>query len=320
MIKKKVKSLSICFILIISGNWNFGNILSSQSFINPGAEWMFWSNVDGGGYTAYRRWKYTEDITIDTLSYQKISVTSRSSIPYSPDFPDNSGGYTQLVTQTPFLFRCSGDSLFIAGIDGSNERLLYDFTPVIGNTWDASPFINLDIVEPTSPLIIETIAFGDTIINGQTVDWVEVVSSNPDSLIFNGRIFKHFGKQQVFPFWNDGITLHHNPLTWECYSDDILGTIGFSPCIDIETLSINEIDENSISITPNFLAKNIAIGTKNRATLEIISVSNVSGKVLKFSTNLNSDTFDFNEPTGIYFITIKFQELIYTEKFFWSSN
>jgi hypothetical protein len=295
-----------------------GNALLSQTFINPGAEWVFWNNVDGGGYTAYTSWKYTEDVTIDTLSYQKITISRRNSIPFVTGFPE-SGGYTELFNLDPFLFRSSADSLFIAEIDGSNERLLYDLTPVIGNSWDVSPFITAVTVEPTSPLIIETIGFGDTLINGQNVNWVDVVSSNPDSLIFSGRIYNHFGKQQLFPAWNDG-TLHNNPRMWRCYYDDILGPIGFSPCIDIETLAVNAIKEIEISVIPNYNSKQIKVLINNKYQLELISISDLSGRNVNFEYNEVNNSIQFTELSGVYVITAKFKDLIYTEKFLWSEN
>jgi len=313
------RSIVLFLVILLNGSWNNANILKSQQYVNPGAEWVFWNNVDGGGYMAYRRWKYTEDITIDTLNYQKISVTSRNSIPYSPYFPDVSGGYTPLVTQNPFLFRSSGDSLFIAEIDGSNERLLYDFTPVIGNTWDASPFIYWITIEPTSPLTIETTAFGDTIINGQTVNWVDVTTNNPDSLIFSGRIYYHFGKNQVFPFWDDR-TLHNGPLTWKCYRDDILGSIGVYPCIDIETLDIEHLEDTDISLIPNYQTKSLEFLFKNKEEIEYWTIQNISGKVIATEKYCKTNSIEFDHPTGVYIITIKFFNYIYSEKFYWSNK
>lgn len=313
----RIQSLLIMLVFGCIGNQ--ANMIKAQQFVNPGAEWMFWSNVDGGGYTAYTRWKYTSDTTINNLNYQKISVTMRNSIPYSPDFPDVSGGYTSLISLNPFLFRSSGDSLFIANIDGSNEYLLYDFTPVVGNSWDASPLINWLTIEPTGPLIIETVAFGDTLINGQVVNWVEVESNNPDTLIFSGRIYNHFGKQQVFPHWEDG-TLHNSPLTWKCYYDDLLGSIGISPCLNIETLSIQAVEESAISIIPNAEENRIEIQRKNVSRPAKITVCDIAGRRIVTYTNIDSDLIRFNQPVGIYVISFEYPEYVHFQKFFWPND
>jgi hypothetical protein len=298
----------VIFSLILMSN---GNSLLSQTYVNPGAEWLFRNAVSGGNYTRAMRWKYEEDISIDTLSYQKISVQSKN-LWYD-------GGPIGIINQDPFLFRSSGDSLFISEIDGSNENLLYDFTPIVGNSWDVTPLVNWHIVEPTSPLLIETIAFGDTIINGFTVNWIEVVNNNSDSLVFSGRIYNHFGKEQVFPFWFDGV-LDAAPILWRCYRDDLLGEIEFSPCFDFETLGINDFEEFDISIKPKYLAKKIEISLRNKNSIEVISVTDLSGKLIINNSEIKTDFIEFNQTPGIYIITLKLNNLTYSEKFYWSDK
>jgi hypothetical protein len=307
---RKTNLIFARLLVLLTFIFNNEPLLFSQTYVNPGAEWVFWGAISGGP-AFYRRWRYEEDITIDTLTYQKISVLQKNYW--------NDGGPIVTINHAPFLFRSSGDSLLKSEIDGSNERLLYDFTPVIGNSWDVTSLVSWWTVEPTSPLLIQTIAFGDTIINGVSVNWIEVESSNPDTLIFSGRIHNHFGKEQTFPFWNDG-TLDTQPSVWKCYRDDLLGEIGYSPCVDVETIGIIDLEEINVSIKPKYFEKKIEITLKNKNELEMISISNIAGKIITVSTNLNFNSIEFDEPSGIYFITLKFRDLPYTEKFFWSNN
>lgn len=298
----------ILLLTILIGNYNS---LQSQTFVNPGAEWLFRNPVSGGGFTRAIRWKYDGDVLIDTLSYQKISVQFKNIW--------HDGGPIGIINQDPFLFRSSGDSLFISEIDGSNENLLYDFTPTVGNSWEVTPLVNWYSVEPTSPLLIETISAGDTTINGLTVNWIEVESNNPDSLIFSGKIFNHFGREQLFPFWQDG-TLDVSPTLCRCYRDDILDEIEFGPCFDYETLDIFDFEEFDISIHPQYLAKKIEIRLRNKNLLEMISISDLSGKLMTKSPRIETDYVEFNQTPGIYIITLKLNNLTYSEKFYWSDK
>jgi hypothetical protein len=308
---KKLNSFFAKIIILLSITVFSKKTLLSQTFVNPGAEWLFRGTISGGP-TYYMRWKYEENVSIDTLIYQKISQERKN-------IWGVLGAPIVTINLDPFLFRSSGDSLFISEIDGSNEKLLYDFTPLIGNTWDATPLINWYTIEPTSPLFIETIGFGDTTINGIQVNWIEVESSNPDSLVFNGRIYNHYGKEQIAPFWNDG-TLDIQPLAWSCYKDDLLGEINSSECFNYETLSTTHLDNPEIQIIPNYLNQKLEIKCYNINDLKLISLTDLSGKILTERLKIVDDYIEFNKPEGIYIINLKMNELTFSKKFYWSNK
>lgn len=297
--------LILPILFLLTGN----TLIKSQTFINPGAEWNFWNTVDGGGHVFYETWQYHEDVTIDSIIYHKIKGICRFYYPWS-------GNYSEIDTTISFLLRNSGDSVMISNIDGTNEKLLYDFKPLIGNTWEVSELIEWITVEPTSPLIVETIGYGDTIINGQIVNWVEIINNNPDSLLFTGKIFNHFGMQPFLPFWVDG-TLHIRGKYWRCYSDDILGNIGYSPCIDIETLDLNKLPDNAPFISTNYYANQVQINWKNQNELEIMYLLDSMGRNIEMIKGQNNGCIELSVPSGIYFLTFRLNDLTYCRKFLW---
>jgi hypothetical protein len=306
---KKPNFNSFKLILLLLFLLTNSNLINSQTFINPGAEWNFWNTVDGGGHEFYESWQYREDVTIDSIIYHKIEGIYRYYYPWS-------GNYSEIGTTISFLLRNSGDSVMISDIDGTNEKLLYDFTPLIGNTWDVTELVEWTTIAPTSPLIVETIDFGDTIINGQIVNWVEVINNNPDSLGFNGKIFNHFGMQPFIPFWADG-TLHIRGKYWKCYSDNVLGNIGYSPCIDIDILELNKLPDNDLFISTNYYANQIQINCKNKNELEIMYISDSMGRIIEIMKGLNNGYIELSVPSGIYFLTFRLNDLTYCEKFLW---
>lgn len=302
-----IRSITILLFTIIISE----NPIQSKIFVNPGAEWLYTGSIMGG-HTFYLQWKYEGDTLMNDFTYQKISCKQKNIW--------NGAGAPPILTieLDPFLFRSTGDSLLISEIDGSNEKLLYDFTPLIGNSWDVTSLINWYTVEPTSPLIAETIAFGDTIINGISVNWIEVENNNPDSLLFNGRFYNHFGHPQMFPFWIDG-TLDIEPIYWRCYKDDVLGEINSSQCLNFETLSIPNLNEYEITIIPNYWEQKLEIEC-NLSALKLVSITNLLGSIINENITISNNHIDFNQPEGIYIITITSNELTYSQKFYWSNK
>jgi len=286
----------------------FTNFLCAQTFINPGAEWNFKNTVSGGNYVRYEQWKYESDTVINNFNYNKINKRIKSV------FSDN-GPINSSVLQ-PFLFRSSGDSLIIANIDGNNERLLYDFTPLIGNTWEADPFLVGFTINPSSSQMIRTVNFGDTLINGYTVNWIEVESQNPDSLIFSGRIHNHFGMQQMFPFWDDG-TLDIVPSFWQCYKDDLIGEIGLTPCIDFETLSLENIHNCNFKINTDEINNQLIISREKCQSEFTLFIFDLSGKLIISKAKIKTNAVELLIPKGLYICRIQSESNTFIQKFAW---
>jgi len=280
----------------------------SQGYIKPGAEWNFRTPISGGGYTEFRRWKYENDTIVNNHNYQKISQLIKNVF--------GGNGPIPVIWLTPFLFRSSGDSLLIAEIDGTNEYLLYDFTPIIGNTWIANPFLHGFETDPTTIQLIETVDFGDTLINDITVNWIDVISQNPDSVEFSGRIYNHFGKNQIFPFWKDG-TLDIVPLVWRCYKDDILGEVGQITCLDIETLGFDEINTNEHRVFALPSNNELFIESSIEVSNLSIEIFDLSGKLILSKAKISSNTVEFNAPSGIYICKLQSKERSYFNRVIW---
>jgi len=280
----------------------------SQNFVNPGAEWKFRNIVDGASYTTFTNWKYQNDTIIQGLTYQIIKLKVKN-LYYFPL-------HVYEYNATSFLLRSSGDSLFCSRIELFDEHLLYDFSPIIGNTWDVFPFLIGYTTPPTTPQFVQTIGFGDTIINGNTVNWIEIMSLNPDSLYFEGRIYNHFGKQYFFPLWNDS-TIDVQGIHLECYNDDILGEISFSTCQDYETLGMEIINEFDFKLIADSKYNRLIIEKIDSFVINSLVIYDLIGRQVFTKKQFNNNQVELSLPSGIYICNITIGNMNYNQKFLW---
>lgn len=294
------------FICVIS----FFNSLESQSqnFVNTGAEWNFKTIVSGAPYTAFTNWKYQNDTLIQGMTYQIIKKRTKNYNYFSSSIYEYSSG--------SFLLRSSGDSLFYSKSDSLNEHLLYDFTPSIGNTWDVSPFLEGLTSSPTTPQLVQTIAFGDTLINGNTVNWIDIISLNPDSLYFGSRIYNHMGSRNFFPFWDDG-SIDTQISLWKCYRDDILDVISFSSCDDYETLGTENIKYFDLNLISDSKNKRLIIDKIEPLDINSLVVYDLMGRQVIYMDHIDSNQIDISLPSGIYICNLSVGNIKFSQKFLW---
>jgi hypothetical protein len=279
----------------------------SQSFVNPNAEWNFETDVSALGYTQYTQWKYLNDTLIGTKTYQKVG---RKLI----NIYTNSSFFS--YTSTTYLFRNQGDSVYVSKNNGIDEYLLYDFTPVIGNSWDVLPLLNGSISSPTTPQFVQTIGWGDTLINGNSINWIEIISLNPDSLYFSGKIFNHFGRRQLLPSWDDG-SLDPDLFLWKCYKDDIIGNITYTNCVDFETLNLDDLNNCQIKIISDQNNKCLFIDNYNCISKISIAIYDLMGRNICIFNDMFSNKVNLNIPNGLYICYIFNDKMKISKKFLW---
>jgi hypothetical protein len=280
----------------------------SQNFINPGAQWNFKTIVSGAPYTAFTNWKYQNDTLIQGLTYHVIKEKTKNFNYFSSSIFEYSSG--------SFLLRSSGDSLFYSNGDSLDEHLLYDFTPVVGNMWDVSPFFQDLDSAPTTPQYVQTSAFGDTVINGISVNWIEIISLNQDSLYFGNRIYNHMGNRLFFPYWSDGL-IDSQGSFWNCYKDDIIGEVSYSVCNDYSTLGIENTNPIIVNLIPDALSNRLIINENSSKDLTSIAIYDMMGRKVFFSEYFGSNQIELFLDSGIYICKMSIGESYYCSKFKW---
>ena len=279
----------------------------SQSYINPNAEWNFETEIIDQGYTQYTQWKYLNDTVIGNKTYQIVGRKLTNLYSNSSTFSYTSNSY---------LYRTQGDSIYISKNYGIDEYLLYDFTPIIGNTWDVLPLLHGSLSSPTTSQYVQTVGWGDTLINGNTVHWIDIISLNPDSLYFSGKIFNHFGRRQLLPSWDDG-ALDHQLFLWKCYRDDIIGNITYTTCQDFETLNLNDVSKCYVNILPDPFNKRLNLENNNCISHFSIVIYDLMGRTVFKLSDVNTNQVNLFMPTGIYICIINGEKLNISKMFSW---
>ena len=77
-----------------------------------------------------------------------------------------------------------------------------------------------------------------------------------------------------------------------------------SQCYQISSLSANKIEKHPATIFPNPTSGSFTVWIQGTSETFNYTITNTKGSVMKVGQAISSDTIDFKQPTGVYFISI----------------
>lgn len=268
----------------------------AQNFVNPGAEWIFYTPNFGGGATYYQAWKLEGDTTINDSVAQKINV-------YETLFFIQPPTITYQYSNS-FYLKVRNDSVFYSA-NASDFYMIYDFSETINNTWRVDQFN----YNSAYPMIVKKVEQGYDTINENPVKWIRIESMNSDSIWSYGKIYYHFvGPSPIYPLvtWNQ---LHWGPIGPICYHDDVLGYVynngGF--CQDIAIVALPNIENKPrFTIYPNPTNDLLNVQFNDLFSGSLL-ICDISGRLLesKELKSINTTCISLADyAQGVYFVTV----------------
>jgi|LSQX01.2.fsa_nt_gb hypothetical protein len=274
--------------------------IQGQTWIDHGAKWYYdWS----GTLPGFDKIEYVGDTIIQGKNCQKLEISSYMFTPL--EF----GGE---LTNTWFDYQytyLSGDTVFYLVND--QFHILYNFGAQVGDTWN----IGVDTNDfSCGQSIVEVQSKGSTIINGETLEWISVITQPNSSVGLSGKIYKRFGAIDDYLFpkprnCDPDMVVDFFIYRFSCFQDDTfpLYNVTDKDCDYLLHTKINEIKQpnKTVTIFPNPTKDILSIRLlKPDMKVNSMQIIDMQGKVLKvFNQNeLNISSLS----KGIYLIKIDF--------------
>jgi hypothetical protein len=278
-------------------------------FPNNNATWVNYHYYFGGEWTTptinvavqiENFCVHNEDTIINSLTYTKLNYCN--------------GDYRGAL-------RDNGGQVFFVSNDSLHEMLLYDFTVDIGDTL-TDVFFNDNWIDTLYISNITSVTIGAVVRKkihlslssggfGEMSDhWIEGVGCSAGLLVdpfLNQNISGTYARLECFST-NDSI---FNPQSNFYYS-------GSGSC-DLNYLSLNGSADAPILLFPNPTSDVITIQLPNSDEVCEIKICNTKGEVVNLTNaeiNQSQIEIAFQDlPAGLYFISFKNSEMIYSTKF-----
>lgn len=292
-----MKKILLIAILIYSG------LANAQTWCPPGAEWYY--GYGGMFITGYQKLTYEKDTVVLSQPCKKLigSLVSRYQF----------HNYIDTIPINPIYTYSQGDTVytFINGM----FRAVYFFNAQVGDTLSS---YNFDLpgngflcIDTVLKQVVDTT--GTMVINSDTLRFyvarnIDFVESYLEPLKVKvverfGAIDNYFVPYFVCIFDVDG-------YAFRCYSDDSFPTYQAYPSIpcDYIYLSLQDIENSPISISPNPATNTISVSGSLKESIETINIYNIVGQLQKRMTKEGGKTIstidvsDFQD--GIYLLQI----------------
>lgn len=278
----------------------FSISVQGQIWIDNGATWHYdWS----GTLPGFDRIEYVGDTIIQDKTCQMLQISSYMFTPI-----ELGGELIDSWTSQKYTYS-NGDTVFY--LINDDFHILYNFGAQVGDSWE----LGIDTNDfSCGQSYVEVISTGNTEINGQISEWIQVTTLPNSSVGFEGKIYKRFGAigDYLFPTprnCDPDIVIDFFIYNFSCFQDDSfpLYNVTDKDCGYLLHLGVAEIQntENIVSIFPNPASDIISISvSKPNYKLTNVIVTDMQGRILK---NVNQHKIDISDlPEGIYFIHIDF--------------
>jgi hypothetical protein len=276
----------------------FAVSLHGQTWIDQGAVWHYdWS----GTLPGFDKIEYVGDTLIQNKNCQKLEITSYMFAPL-----DYSGELLSTSYKYQFTYQ-SNDTVFYLVND--QFHILYDFGAKIGDKWS----LGIDTNEfDCGPSWVEVESAGSTVIGGDTLEWISVVTLPNSSVGLSGKIYKRFGAQEDYLFPTprncDSAVIEWYVYRFSCFADDSFPVYNVTgkECDYLLRTSVQKLNtkDKIVSIFPNPTTNKLSVKLlrTDRRILNL-QILDVQGRIMKNFTEKEIDVSGLSK--GIYIIRLE---------------
>jgi hypothetical protein len=296
--------------------------LTSQSWIEPGQEWIFNKTSFNANFPTVDRWYYQADTLIDGNTFQKIKKQFKY---VTGLMPGATPGLSMAFDDDEYVLTYfSGDTVFYHSVNFENFEvipgpedfeILYCFNAQAGDSWKVSDVIwdgeplPGELPCDTSYVLVDSV--GTVMMNGYSLRWLDVHTELPSTMGFNGRIVEGYGavEQLIYPQGQPCTgTIDYAMYIPKCYTHPIYGLYNLSQqdCNAFLAVGINNLNLSSFTITPNPANEQFVINFNNSKSYSL-SLLDLAGKVVKSIDVTNSDKVTIQSSdlkSGVYFLKV----------------
>ena len=295
---KRIITLFLLFISITT---------QGQVWVDHGATWYYdWS----GFLPAFDKIEYVGDTIIQSKNCQKLKTTGYKFAPaqYGGDLINTYYGFN--------FTHVSGDTVFYL-VNGS-FHILYNFGAHVGDRWD----LGIDTNQTwCTHSLVEVQSTGSTLINGQSCEWISVITLPYSSAGLSGKIYKRFGAVDDYLFPTprncDSAIVEWNDYNFSCFEDDsfTLYNVTNNDCDYLFHVGLDEIEPTDyiVSIFPNPFIDKITLQLPETLPDINLSIYDVYSRLVSTTNYSNTNIITLqntNLPKGIYFYRLTSKNFI----------
>lgn len=275
--------------------------IQGQTWIDSGAKWYYdWS----GTFPGFDKIEYVGDTIIQNQNVQKLEITSYMFAPL-----ELGGALTNTWSGNQYTY-VNGDTVFYFVND--QFHVLYNFAAEIGDRWNLGVDTN-DLL--CGPSLVEVQAKGSSIINGDTLDWISVITLPGSSVGLSGKIYKRFGATDDYLFptsrnCDPDMIIEFFTYAFSCFEDDTFPLLNVTEnaCDYLLHTQISEVGrpDRVVSIFPNPSSNKLTIRLlRPDKKIKSIQVIDFHGRIVN---SFHQEEIDISDLTnGIYFLRINFE-------------
>jgi hypothetical protein len=295
-LKKKAMKKNFTLIAVL-----VSFLVQGQTWIDSGAKWYYyWS----GNMPGFDKIEYVGDTIVQNKNIQKLEITSYMFAPLEL------GGELINTWYNYQYAYISGDTVFYLVND--QFHILYNFAAEIGESWNLGVDTNDFLCGPS---IVEVQSKGSSIIHGDTLEWISVITLPGSSVGLAGKIYKRFGATDDYLFptprnCDPDMVIEFFDYTFSCFQDDTFPLLNVTEkdCDYLLYTQLSEVEQPDkvVSIFPNPSSNKLTIQLlKPNKKINSIQIIDLQGRTLKSLNQREIDNSDL--PNGIYFLWINFE-------------